>query len=514
MGRVKEVAVNVWDKFTNAVAAGPGTNFKDGSKKLMKNREYFSFYVGRLGMGFYWPLQMGWIFYFYTNVMYLSPMFVGAMLAGARLFDGLYDPLMGAIVDRTRTKWGRIRPYFLFTAMPMAIANILQFAAPNFAMQGRMIWAVSTYMLWDVIYTICDMPMWSLPPVLSPNANERAKYITFGNIVGGIAPTALGVMPAVIGAFYTQQAMAFRYIALGISVISMVCFFVMFAGIKERVHPKKEKQSILKDLRNALQNKYLVIHLFAEVCTWFRNIGGAIMIYFTFYVLRDTVGINLAATPAERSAAIGIVGMLLVYAAGLPATIVGALFPWIRTKFKRLENVHYMMINHFINGTMRIILFFVLQPLVFAANPNFTLFLVVYIGMMFIADFPTQIGGNAAHMYLAEAMDYMEWKKGTRNEGSSFSLITLIGKSGGAVTAFLLGLILASVNYTPNRVQSPEAQRTIYTVFFLVPGISALVQIIPYLLFFDFKGEKRERILAELKEKRAARYAAEGYEAE
>lgn len=138
-------------------------------------REKFCYGFGDLASCLYWQTFMLYFTYFYTDVFLLPAGIAATMFLITRIFDGVNDPIMGMIADRTETRWGKFRPYLLWFAIPLAIAGILTFTTPNFGLAGKTIWAYITFMLVMIIYTIINIPYTSLLGVISPNSNERTS---------------------------------------------------------------------------------------------------------------------------------------------------------------------------------------------------------------------------------------------------------------------------------------------------------------------------------------------------
>lgn len=138
-------------------------------------REKFCYGFGDLASCLYWQTFMLYFTYFYTDVFLLPASIAATMFLITRIFDGVNDPVMGMIADRTETKWGKFRPYLLWFCIPLAIAGFLTFTTPNFSLTGKTIWAYITFFLVMIIYTIINIPYTSLLGVISPNSNERTS---------------------------------------------------------------------------------------------------------------------------------------------------------------------------------------------------------------------------------------------------------------------------------------------------------------------------------------------------
>lgn len=138
-------------------------------------KEKFCYGFGDLASCLYWQTFMLYFTYFYTDIFLLPAGIAATMFLITRIFDGVNDPIMGMIADRTETKWGKFRPYLLWFCVPLAIAGALTFTTPDFGLTGKTIWAYITFFLVMIIYTIINIPYTSLLGVISPNSNERTS---------------------------------------------------------------------------------------------------------------------------------------------------------------------------------------------------------------------------------------------------------------------------------------------------------------------------------------------------
>ena len=141
----------------------------------LKFKEKFYYGFGDLASCLYWQTFMLYFTYFYTDIFLLPAGIAATMFLITRIFDGVNDPIMGMIADRTNTRWGKFRPYLLWFSIPLAILGVLTFTVPDFGLTGKTIWAYVTFFLIMIIYTIINIPYTSLLGVISPNSNERTS---------------------------------------------------------------------------------------------------------------------------------------------------------------------------------------------------------------------------------------------------------------------------------------------------------------------------------------------------
>ena len=141
-------------------------------------KEWMTYCIGALGQGMIYAIMSSYISDFYLNVLKVTPIFVLLLMLLARIWDAINDPIMGYIMDRANPKKGKMKPYILYTPIPVAILTLLLFYAPNLSDSKKMIYAAITYIAWGMIYTASDVPFWSLPNALTPNAEERCSIIS------------------------------------------------------------------------------------------------------------------------------------------------------------------------------------------------------------------------------------------------------------------------------------------------------------------------------------------------
>ena len=209
-------------------------------KKYLKTGEILSFSSSAFGRSMIYTLMSTFLLIFYTDAMQLTPTHAGLIILAARIFDAANDPIMGIIADKTKTKFGKLRPYLLFSPFLIMISTAALFYVPNFDYNGRLAYAAVTYILWGVCFTIQDVPFWGLSAVISPLESERNKTISTARIfstIGGIVPTLLvPVLRNGLGNTKGYFVSGLMFAVLG-SMISLLAFF----GTKERVVQQKEK---------------------------------------------------------------------------------------------------------------------------------------------------------------------------------------------------------------------------------------------------------------------------------
>ena len=221
-------------------------------KKFIGKREFIMFGIAAGGQGMIYATMSSYISDFYINVMGLPLVFVLLLMLLARVWDAINDPMMGVIVDKFTTPWGKMKPYVLFTALPIAALTFLMFfSPPGLNSTELMVYAAFVYVGWGMIYTVSDVPFWSMPNVMTPDPAERANTISFGRTVNGVGSAVPMVLFAVLSwiPFFSGEssleAEKIKYIVMAVtaSVVGIALFVTSYFTTKERVQiPAKPRR--------------------------------------------------------------------------------------------------------------------------------------------------------------------------------------------------------------------------------------------------------------------------------
>lgn len=216
-----------------------------GIKKYVPKNEVKTYAIAALGQGLVYSCMSSYVTDYYMNVLKLNAIFVILLMLLARVWDAINDPMMGMIMDRKTTKWGRMKPYPLLTAIPIAILTILMFVNPGFDTDNQSKWLyvfVSVvYVAWGMIYTVSDVPFWSLPNVMTPDPKERGNLISYAKTVGGIGSAVTVALPIIVGyvianmPYEKQNIVKYAIMAVSMAVIGMPLFTLSSFKTKERI---------------------------------------------------------------------------------------------------------------------------------------------------------------------------------------------------------------------------------------------------------------------------------------
>lgn len=267
--------------------------------------EKLGYGLGDAGFNFYWIIIGSYLSYFYTDIFGLSAAAAGTLFLLTKIVDACTDPVMGAIADRTESRWGKFRPYLLFGALPMAGAGVLTMSTPDLGDGGKLLWAYGTYTLMMMCYTLLSTPYSSLAGVITANTDERNSIFglrfffayTTGIIVGAFTPGLADYFGNGDAAHGWQMTMVLY------STVASLCFIVVFFTTQERVHPPKQQSSApIQDIKDLLNNKpWLILFALAMIIMMtivFR--GSSATYYFKYFVERPDlmgayIGIQMAA---------------------------------------------------------------------------------------------------------------------------------------------------------------------------------------------------------------------------
>ncbi|HKT86041.1 MAG TPA: glycoside-pentoside-hexuronide (GPH):cation symporter [Novosphingobium sp.] len=398
--------------------------------------ERLSYGFGDLGTSLAYNTASGFLLYYYTDVVRLPAAAVGTVFLVARLLDAIIDMAVGVAIDKTRSRWGRTRGYFLWTALPYAVVTALLFNVPAWSQTAQLIYAFLTFKALGLLMSLQAIPYTALMPMMTNDTGERLKLSgmrSIGTSVSVVLGTA-ATMP-LVGLFGSgDQQRGFSMVALLFALIGLVATLALSRNCRERHHDETSARfAILPAIRQMLRNRaWLVCFVFCLV--YFIRFGAlmASTAYFAIEVLHKPWMISVM-LPA-------VAGTLLLSSFVAPPILA-------RTGLRR--------------GCMAVLtiaaLLFTLLPLCEDSTP---LFLLVY----FLACLSTSFTITAAFAMIAETVDYHEWIFGTRREGLLSSGVSLATKVGMALGTAGFAYLLGEVNYAPGAVSETarEAIRWAY----------------------------------------------------
>ena len=454
------------------------------------------FAVGGLGQGMIYSTMSGFISDYYTNVLQLSHWFIFALMLLARVWDAINDPIMGVIVDQKTTRWGKMKPYIIFTAAPIAVLTFLMFWCPSSMVdKGKiMVYCAVVYVLWGMIYTVSDVPFWSLPNVMTPHPAERASTISFGrtlNSIGSALPTVLFAVLGFVmaGNDLATQRKKYTVMAIVASVLGISLFVNSYFHVKERVvtQPKKREPGEKGSLARIFACKPLMLVIIMGILSSGRYLMQAASVHAARYAFEE--GLAVVYPILQVCSAAGMFGSMLF-------------MPLLMKKFDYKKIVIVTCLAGFVSS--------IVTTFVGWFSGNFY-FCIPFILLQCV---PLGVLNIISYAMIGDCLDYMEWSTGYRDTGLGSACQGFVNKLGNSFATAGISLMYIYIGLNPSQMYTDGAVVTasslsdsqrfgMFSLISLIPGICLLLCAIP-MFFYDLSGEKKARITAELAAKRAS----------
>ena len=431
---------------------------------------------GDLGFSLTSTIVAAYFAIFLTDVVGVPAKIAAIAIFVGRTWDYVNDPLFGYISDRTRTRWGRRRPYLLFGPIPFAIIFILMWWRPP--IQGDIALAVYyafIYVLYDAAATMIYMPYFALTPELTSDYDERTSLTSvraFFSIFGSLLAFTIPLM--IVNGFSPGHASNVLLMGIIFAVISAIPLYVVFFGTRERPEFMQQRQPGLREsIRASLQNRPFIFGTVIYLFTWVTvDILQTILLYFIKYV------VNREGSSDVIMATIFVVGIC-------------ALPLWTWTSRRLNKRLAYIAGMAFFAAVLLVLI---------NLTPTTPLFLIL--GLCVLAG----IGVSAAHVIpwaiIPDAIEYGELKTGERHEGMFYSLISLSQKVASSFAIPLALLVLDATGYIPNSAtQPPNAVLGIRIVTGPIPAVMLCIGIL-FAILYPLGRERYTQIARELEDRR------------
>ncbi|MGK9174792.1 glycoside-pentoside-hexuronide family transporter [Yokenella regensburgei] len=414
---------------------------------------------------------MLYMMFFYTDIFGIPAGFVGTMFLLARALDAISDPCMGLIADRTRSRWGKFRPWILFGAIPFGLVCVLAYSTPDLSQSGKLIYAAVTYTLLTLLYTVVNIPYCALGGVITDDPKQRISLQSWRFVLataGGMLSTVL-MMPLVNLIGGDDKAFGFQG---GIAVLSVVAFMMLafcFFTTKERIQVPPSTTPMREDLRDIWQNdQWRIVGLLTILnilavcvrggammyyCTWIMGSAGIFTLFLTTYCVGNLIGSALAKPLTDWKCKVSV-------------------FWWTNAAL----------------AVVSLAMFFV------PVTANITMFIFIFvIGVLHQLVTPIQ------WVMMSDTVDYGEWRNGKRLTGISFAGTLFVLKLGLALGGALIGWMLAGGGYdAAASSQNSTTISIIIALFTIVPAICYLLSAIIAKRFYTLKTPFLIKMMAEL----------------
>ena len=438
----------------------------------LTSREKYSYGIGAYGKDLACGIVYTFLMIYFTDVVGINPAFVGTLFLMARLWDAINDPIMGMIVDNTRSRFGKFRPWIFIGTILNSVVLFLLFRKPDLEGTSLYLYYSVMYILWGMTYTIMDIPYWSMIPTLATTKEDREKISVVPRIfasLGGLTVTTFGI--ALVNKLGNgNQIKGFEYFALGIVIIFIISTIVTCINVKEKtqVQVNNEKVNIKQAFNILKQNDQLLVFIGIVLAynLAMQLAGGAAIYYFKYVAGKESL---FSLYSFFKVAEIG--GLML--------------FPVVTRKIGRQQVFRmatilpmFGLIRLFISGLIapQSILFISVSAVLLNLGSGFLL--------------------GSTTVMLADIVDYGEYKLGSRNESIIFSAQTLLVKLASALSGWLIGVGLSLIGYVAGAaVQSNITIIGIRVIMTIIPSIVALVMYVIYKSKYKINGSFHDEIL-------------------
>lgn len=459
---------------------------------------------------------------FYTDTLGISAAAAGSLLLVARLWDAFFDPMMGAMADRTQTRWGKFRPWVLWTAVPWGVVMVLAYTAPSLDFTGKLIYATVTNILLMTLYSANNTPYSALTGVMTADINERTTLSSYRFVAVMIAQIVVAgfTLPLVAKFGQGDNARGWRMTMSVWAVICVACFLITFATTRERIRPNPEQKSSLRaDFSGLLKNSPWIC-MFTVTLFHFGMLamrGGSMYYYFQYYVdqtkllgLLQSLGLDNATgtgvgqfllntfglvVNSTRTNVAGV-GYSLFSMSSQIVTLLGVLTStWLTIRYGK----KVVAIWGFVLTTTVTVLFIFLP-----ANAIGATILLEWLRVL-------TYGPTIPLLWsmFADVADYAEWQTGRRATGIVYATIIFGLKAGLSLGGAVAGWLLSGFGYQANAAQTTTSLLGIRLVISVFPAIFLGVVIV-CLILYKIDKTLNLRIASELAERRARFAPSEG----
>lgn len=451
----------------------------------LSGMEKISYGLGAVGKDMVYMLSASYILYYYQDILGVSAIAMGIILMAARVFDAFNDPIMGVVVAKTRTRWGKFRPWLFIGTVTNAIVLYVMFATPP-ALNGSglVAYAAITYILWGITYTMMDIPFWSMIPAFTDGGKEREGLTTLARSCAGVGSAIVTIitMKCVYVLGQGNERDGFKWFALVIAVLFIL--FTVFAclTIKEKSTVDVDSPSVKQMFKALVQNDQamtVVITIVLINCALY--ITSNLLIYFFKYDFGGETWYNSYTLFNTFGGAIQILSMMLF-------------FPLLR-KFMSTIKVFYLSILMAVAGygVLLVLSFTNMSSIYLLFIPGFLVFTAF--GMSTVL----------TTIFLANTVDYGELKNNRRDESVIFSMQTFVVKLASGLAALIASICLTVCNLsndTSQGVAVVDASSSIVGLrmtMALIPIIGLVIAVVVFYKKYRLTEGRLEEIMAELK---------------
>jgi glycoside/pentoside/hexuronide:cation symporter, GPH family len=443
------------------------------SKFITKRSERYGYYSYFVGQNIIYFFVTFFLSIYFTNYLGIPAAIVGTILLLSRIWDAINDPLFSLLIEKTRLKQGKLKPWVTVVAILIPLSTILIFSFTNLLVEAsltvRVIYVTATYLLWDLFYTVSDAPAWAMSTVMSPNIDERDHLISFAKLFG-----FAGIILAVVLGPLLNEALNYNWmISATILSVAAMAFMIIVAFTKERVEPEDNTPSMKEIFEVVGKNKYLLIYLVTIIIAGIFSFGNALTPYIANELFND-----------------GTVNTLILGASILPTLLIAPFMPLLIRKFGKINLVKFTSIIGIVLSIITYLL----------GYTN----LMVYVAITLVRGIlisPSYIIGS---MFFADAVDYGFATIGRRLEAATFSLQTFSTKVTSAFSSGLALWLIALYGFKETTIgnviyQTQQVKDGIWLLSNLGPVLGMALSLIVFWVYYDLSEDKLIQLLAKKK---------------
>ncbi len=447
-------------------------------------RSKAAFCFGAFGKDIVYMLVNSYLLYYYNVVLGVSSAFIGVVLMAARIFDALNDPFMGVIVAKTKTRFGRFRPWIFSGTVLNALTIYALFAVPTgMGENGMKVWLAVIYIGWGITYTMMDIPFWSMIPAITNPGKDREQLSSISRSASGVGSAfaqvlTMTVVPILAGSSaIADYRIGFKWWALIIMVTFLVSEIVFVLNVPEKKPTDMASVKVTDMFKSLLRNDQAMCLVVAVVLVYLAiDIIANLVLYFFQFDLGDT-------------------GVYSLFTAGcfLAQVLFMMLIPALRKKIEKLRL--------FSLGVMvQIIGYALLLGFAFSGIYKNAWFILMVPGVMIFAGYGVLT--VLLTVFLSDSVDYGEMKNGSREESVIFSMQTFTVKLASGLAAFLSGIAIEMIGLDSEAAVQSAATLSGLRLWMTIPAVIALVAA--FALFKKFY-KLDDAKMQEIKEKISAK---------
>ncbi len=457
----------------------------------LSGKEKISYGLGAVGKDMVYMLSASYILYYYQDILGVNAIAMGIILLAARIFDAFNDPIMGVVVAKTKTKWGKFRPWLLIGTLSNALVLYFMFAAPP-ALDGRglVAYAAITYILWGVTYTMMDIPFWSMIPAFTEGGKEREGLTTLARSCAGVGSAIITIitMKCVYVLGQGNERQGFQWFALIVAVLFVLFTAIACLTIKEKSTVDVDSPSVKQMFKALVQNdQAMTVVISIVLINSALYITSNLVIYFFKYDFGGASWYDSYTLFNTFGGAVQILSMMVF-------------FPFIR-KFMSAIKVFYVSMAMAIGGyaVLLVMMLANVSDIKVLFVPGF--FVFTAFGMLTVL----------TTVFLANTVDYGDLKNGRRDESVIFSMQTFVVKLASGVSAMITSVCLTIFNISDNTETVSEAVEVagssvigLRMTMTVLPIIGLAVAVVIFAKKYILTDEKIQKITDDIKRRGTA----------